>query len=332
MVSMDRARAQHRRPASREAEGALPEPSPEPVPAGSVPSAWARGVITRTVATDEDRVVTAALRETAAARALGRMYEPPDETATPTVGEKEEKREFEDDEDEYGGEAEKSPAQQPTPEAQILEARQAIEGNGGNLGAEKGSGGFGTIHLVPGRTDLAVKIATGTGGAKNAQLQKEGASLQMLAEGGLPTAFIGTVTWTNAQMQPCEGLLMRFVTGSFSKKMLKMGKFARAEPTPEELSAINEKTVTDLLELKKKCILGMIDIEDLQFMISAADGSIVLIDPARATKFVPKLDGPKKERVTMGDIKLFMKQFEKRIDRIIRAVEEIASANAKNKK
>jgi hypothetical protein len=331
---MERARAPHRRPASPEAEETLSERAPGSAPAGFAPTGWAGSVITRTVATDEGRAVTAALRETAVARAMGRMWQPPEDTTTPTVGDKGEKeKEFGDDENDYGGELEGGEGQQQQPpETEIEQARRLIASNGGNLGAEKGSGGFGTIYLVPGRTDLAVKIATGTGGAVNTQLQKEGASLQMLAEGGLPTAFIGTVTWTNAQQQPCEGLLMRFVIGSFSKKMLKMGKFAKAEPTQEELSAINEKTVLGLYEVKQKCLDGNIDIEDLQFMISAADGSIVLIDPARATKFVPKLDGPKRERVTMGDIRMFIKAFEKRIDRIIRAVEEIAKTNAKNKK
>jgi hypothetical protein len=207
------------------------------------------------------------------------------------------------------------------PEDELEAVRMLIEGNDGKLGASRGSGGFGTIYAVPGRPDLVVKLATGSEGAPNEQLKTEASSLTMLQDAGLPTAFLGPIAWRGPDDRIWRGLLMRFITGSFSKETLQMGKFSDHEPTEKELRAINRRTVSDLRDIKAKCLDGDIDIEDLQFMISEDDGSVVLIDPARARKYVAK------NKVERRDIKEAMRAFEKRIDGIIRKVETIAKQN-----
>jgi hypothetical protein len=211
------------------------------------------------------------------------------------------------------------------PEDELEAVRMFIENNDGNLGDKLGSGGFGTIYAVPGRSDLVVKIATGSGGAPNKQLKKEAESLTMLGEADLPTAFLGEIAWRGPDGKIWRGLLMRFIVGSFSKQTLQMGKFSTEEPTEKEIAAITHRTVQDLLMVKEKCVAGNLDIEDLQFMISEDDGSIVLIDPARAQKYVES------KQTSRRDIKEAMKDFEKRMNGIIRAVTEIANANASKK-
>jgi hypothetical protein len=225
-----------------------------------------------------------------------------------------------------GGPGPAPPGPEGAPRAQAppqpIDPRQIaaeIEGNNGALGRKIGEGGFGAVHEVPGNPDLVVKVPReGTG--PNPQLAKEAQSLQLLADEGVPTAFRGEVEWTLPDGTTQRGIVMDKVEGAFSKEVLQQGKFAEATPQALDRAAISDRTVRDLEQLKATCMGRDIDIQDLQFMIDHGTGEIRVIDPARVDDL--QASGLSRKRV-----KERMEQFEKRIDRIIRRVRDIAREN-----
>jgi hypothetical protein len=204
------------------------------------------------------------------------------------------------------------------PEAEAVQ--QAIALAHGQLGKPIGEGGFGTVYRVPGHPDLAIKLPTNdAGGQLNAQLAKEAASLQRLSDAHLPTAYRGTVQWTDASGIKRVGILMEYVDGAFSKNVLQQGKFAGSDIPEGHRELFNQGTISDLVNLRDGCLEQNIDIEDLQFMVSN-DGSIRVVDPARVTW----LDEAK---MKPRQIREQMKRFEKRINATINNVRDIVRKN-----
>ena len=186
------------------------------------------------------------------------------------------------------------------------------------LGPVVASGGFGSLHEVPGHPELLVKVATGSAGGDNAQLRAEVANLQRLTDIGVPTAYRGLVHWQWADGVPRTGIDDRVDPGALSKAVLAAGKFAGQVPDPSQVALVNRRTVQDLELIRDLCTLHAINIEDIQVMI-AADGSVRLIDPGE--------DRTDLSSARPADQKQIMRQFEKRIQHIIDAMRKIAARN-----
>ncbi|WP_203995220.1 hypothetical protein, partial [Virgisporangium aurantiacum] len=194
------------------------------------------------------------------------------------------------------------------------------------LGGAIDSGGFGSVHEVPGHPDLLIKIAQAGGGRPNSQLASEAANLRTLAEAGLPTAFRDLIEWTDAGGVKRQGILMDRVAGSFSKQALQQGKFKDKPISQQRLAElrapINEQTVQDLIRIRDTCMEQQINIHDVQFMISTEDGSVVLIDPARIDDF-------RTPGTPSREVKRDMRGFENRMNRMIADVGEIVRSRGR---
>jgi hypothetical protein len=202
----------------------------------------------------------------------------------------------------------------------LLAAVGAELTHAGGLGPEVAHGGFGSLHDVPGHPDLLVKVALNSGGRENAQLAREAANLEVLSEAGLPTAYRGLVHWQAPDGQQRTGILMERVDpGALSKALLSSGKFANLAPSPADLAYVNARTVQELRDARDTCMASYLNIEDIQFMV-ASDGSVRFIDPAR----LHDLHDLTQAGMTQKQRKVIMTQFENRMNRIIRGVQEIA--------
>lgn len=209
-------------------------------------------------------------------------------------------------------------AQEP-PSELVIAAGASLTAAGGPSRAIA-AGGFGTVYEVPSHPDLLVKIATGSEGRPNGQLDREAAHLRVLRDHGIPTVYRGMVQWEVGGQERTGILMERVEPGAFSKAILGSGKFTGQPVEPAERALINSRTVEDLRSLREHCMSSQLNIDDLQFMV-AADGSIRLIDPARIQN-VAEADMKPREKTES------MKAFEKRINKIIRGIQRIAAENA----
>ena len=182
-----------------------------------------------------------------------------------------------------------------------------------SIGKKIGEGGFGEVFEVEGDPGLAIKIAKGSHGKANNQLETEAKNLQLLTEKGFPTAFEKFVDVVDENGVRRQAIVMQKVDGVLSKKLLQTGKFSDVSPSAAELKLVNQTTLKQLKEFKETAANSNVVIDDIQFMIDK-DGSIKLIDPARITA----LSGLKPKQ-----IKPRMNAFMKRIDGIIRDFEKI---------
>ena len=203
----------------------------------------------------------------------------------------------------------------PKDKSLLSSIRGDLSGGKINLGKQVGEGGFGTLYEVSKHPNLLVKVATKSEGKPNEQLIKEAANLSQLSGKGYPTVYKGLMTWVDSDGITKQGIVMEKVEGALSKHILRTGKFANEPVNPSLEALVTQKTIEDLNKFLKKAENDDISIEDLQFMISAKDGSIHLIDPARVEK-LPSKGRQRKE---------LKKQYIKRINRIIKQFSDIAA-------
>lgn len=195
------------------------------------------------------------------------------------------------------------------------EIHKAIADNDGRLGQMIGRGGFGSVHEVPGNSQIVIKVPI-LGSGQNNQIEKEASSLEFLTSKGIPTPYRGKISWTDQANVVQSGIVMDRINGAFSKEVLQMGKFENLAADPNAQSLVNMRTVGDLLQLKQTCINAGIDIQDLQFMIEQ-DGAIRVIDPAQ-TRDVSGLPNKKRRPI--------MQAFERRIDSVIARTRRIVES------
>ena len=183
---------------------------------------------------------------------------------------------------------------------------------------ELDQGGFGTIYQIPDHPALVIKLATDSQGGINEQLLKEATNLFNLTQKGYPTVYKGVIEWVGSDGMIRQGIVMEKVEGTLSKRILRTGKFSN-EPIDTSIEAlVRPKTLEDLRRFRQIAENDdIIIIDDLQFMISARDGSIYLIDPARVEQ-LPSRGQKRKEMKT---------QYLKRIDGIIEQFRLILTKN-----
>ncbi len=182
---------------------------------------------------------------------------------------------------------------------------------------ELDKGGFGTIYQIPDHPALVIKLATDSQGGINEQLLKEATNLFNLTQKGYPTVYKGVIEWVGSDGMIRQGIVMEKVEGTLSKRILRTGKFSNEPIDPSIEALVRPKTLEDLRRFRQIAENDDIIIEDLQFMISARDGSIYLIDPARVEQ-LPSRGQKRKE---------MKKQYLKRIDGIIEQFRLILTKN-----
>jgi tetratricopeptide (TPR) repeat protein len=181
---------------------------------------------------------------------------------------------------------------------------------------ELDKGGFGTIYQIPDHPALVIKLATDSQGGINEQLLKEATNLFNLTQKGYPTVYKGVIEWVEPNGMIRQGIVLEKVEGTLSKRILRTGKFSN-EPIDTSIEAlVRPKTLEDLRRFRQIADNDDI-IDDLQFIISARDGSIYLIDPARVEQ-LPSRGQKRKEMKT---------QYLKRIDGIIEQFRLILTKN-----
>jgi hypothetical protein len=145
---------------------------------------------------------------------------------------------------------------------------------------------------------------------------KEATNLFNLTQKGYPTVYKGVIEWVEPNGMIRQGIVLEKVEGTLSKRILRTGKFSN-EPIDTSIEAlVRPKTLEDLRRFRQIADNDDI-IDDLQFIISARDGSIYLIDPARVEP-LPSRGQKRKEMKT---------QYLKRIDGIIEQFRLILTKN-----
>lgn len=115
------------------------------------------------------------------------------------------------------------------------------------------------------------------------------------------------------------------VDGFLSKEVLGIGKFAGTTPTPEMLRTVTPRTLQDLRAFKENVLRNKIDIENIQFIISRTDDSIIVTDPARI-QFLAETPGLHRKQL-QNLINSSMEATEARFDRQILQIERVLRAN-----
>jgi hypothetical protein len=137
------------------------------------------------------------------------------------------------------------------------------------LGKELGSGGNKIAYEVPGREDVVIAVLK-KGRPANA-IDKEISLLNDLKEQGLPTTEILGETTHNGQFAL---IMKRYSQGSKDIVQTQKNK-AKIIGKSESL---NEKSISDLKQIRSLMESKKIKIDDLQFLIDR-DGSVVIADP-----------------------------------------------------
>jgi serine/threonine protein kinase len=188
---------------------------------------------------------------------------------------------------------------------------------GYKFGKEIDSGGFGTVYEVTDEPNLAIKIVTGSKGKANAQLAQESSGLRLLKNKGYPTAYLDLIDVVEKGISR-QAIIMKKIDGVLSKELMQTGKFSGISPNSTDLAVINSTTINQLKQFRSMIEKDNIIIDDFQFMIDRNNGSIYIIDPAE----VKDLSDLKPKQ-----IKLQLKHFLRRIDRVINSFEDIIRSN-----